>query len=797
MAFEVGDLLEHRVNPDLGPGRVEAREGRRIVLFFPRSGSRLTFNASDEALVKVTLAHGAPATLDPDGEPVVVARKLSPTRYRLSDGREVDAYRLWPREPPRGPRQRLARLDLDAAGHFVNRLDALVLDHEREAGGLGSFLGGRIQLFPHQLHVAQRAVASEPVRWLLADEVGLGKTVEACLILARLLRARRAERALVVAPGTLTVQWLSELWRKFHQVFVLLDAARRADVARELGRGMNPFEAHARIVISLEDLTDDPALAGKAAEAPLDVLVVDEAHRLERRRGHPGSPAYRAVAPLAARARHVLLLTATPLEADVHGFFRLLELLRPEAYASEEGFTAALAAGRPLPPCTSATRRADIGGIPPRVPQPVDLDRPLERPGLTGRDEEDARDPRVRWLAAAARRWTSRSEKALVFVHDRTTLAALKTRLEAATGRRVAIFHEDLAPDRRDLEVAEFRRPEGPTLLVSTECGGEGRNFEFCRRLVLFDLPRDPGEVEQRIGRLDRVTRRRPIEIVYFRPRGGFEAELVLLYEELGVLREPLGGLERTLGHIAQAIREGERTFARTGEALPRSELVRALREEVEARERAVFHHLHQSGYEAGQGPAILSRVPKDLDALHERFVVRACELLGLESVEKPGPRCHYFELGGNAIVDSLPGVPGGTRFLGTFDRAEAVVREELDYFASGHPLVEGLLLELEDGSRGRAALLELKGAPASGLGLFLVVAGERGPEAKAFDLEGRDRPEWARLTLEGRERLSGLTPDAWTRALPPKLDWASFAASVGDPRGPRVLAAAGLRLRP
>ena len=129
------------------------------------------------------------------------------------------------------------------------------------------------------------------MRWLLADEVGLGKTVEACLILNRLVRTGRAERCLVVAPETLTVQWLGELWRKYHQVFVLLDEPRLADVARDFGAGFNPFEAHARSVIALETLVARPELTQRAVEAGIDLLVVDEAHRLRRPPGHPGNPA--------------------------------------------------------------------------------------------------------------------------------------------------------------------------------------------------------------------------------------------------------------------------------------------------------------------------------------------------------------------------------------------------------------------------------------------------------------------------------------------------------------------------
>jgi ATP-dependent helicase HepA len=795
MAFIAGDLVRHRINFELGPGRVVVVEGRRLSVAF-RDGRQLLFAAGDDALEAVRLEPGMAARLEPD-ETVVIAASLADGSYRLKDGRRVERARLWPATHATLPLERLAAQDPDPPGHFVNRLDALVLERERQAAGLGSFLGGRIRLFPHQLHVAERAAAADPVRWLLADEVGLGKTIEACLILARLLRTGRAERALVIAPDTLTVQWLSELWKKFHQLFVLLDKARRADVARELGAAFNPFEAHPHIVVSLEDLVAEPALARKAAEAPLHLLVVDEAHRLERRLGHPGSPAYRAVAPLCAAARHVLLLSATPLEADVHGFFRLLELLRPEAYASEEAFLEALQEGRPLPPCTSATRRVDMGGIPPRVPRPVDLEAPLRRSGLSGKDDEDARDARVVWLAAAARRFAPGGEdegKALVFVHDRATLSSLKTRLEAATGRRVAVFHEALPADRRDLEVADFRRPEGPALLISTECGGEGRNFEFCRRLVLFDLPRDPADVEQRIGRLDRVTRQSPIEIVYFRPPGGFEAELLRLYEDIGILREPLGGLERTLGRIAAEIGKAEADFARDEKALPRARLAALIRSEVAARERAVYHHLHQGGYAAALGRELLARVPPLLDALHETFVLGAAQLLGFETTEKKGVRAHYVELGGESVVDSLPGVPGGTRYLGTFDRAEAVVREELEFFASGHPLVEGLLAELEDGPRGRVALLELPGTGESGVMLF-VLAGT-GPllHAEAVDaVTLRPHEDWARRVVEGRRSLRGVTAEEWRERGLPRVLAATVRALPSAPAEVRAAALVAL----
>jgi ATP-dependent helicase HepA len=798
----VGEALFHALNAELGAGRVERVDGRHVLVYFPKTQTRLTLAAADRALRPVRHAPGTRARLGDvaQGERVTISAVLPASdereapRYRLTDGREVAARELWPEAPPADPVARLSALAADGAFALRNRLEGLRVQRVRQARGLGSFLGGRIALFPHQLHVAERATAADPVRWLLADEVGLGKTIEACLILSRLLRTGRAERTLVVTPATLSVQWLGELWRKFHQVFVLLDERRRADVAREFGVGFNPFEAHRRAVIALEDLSSDPRLVNAVQAAGLDLLVVDEAHRLERRRGDAGSPAYRALRPLTQAARHVLLLSATPLEADTHGFFRLLELLRPEAYASEDDFLAALAAGRPLPPCTSATRRVDMGGIPPRQPEAVDI--AADAPGTDALPAA-----RSAWLAQESKRWAPGGDdegKALVFCHTRATLDALKTRLETATGRRVAIFHEELSPERCDLEVADFRRPEGPTLLLSTECGGEGRNFEFCRRLVLFDLPRDPAQVEQRIGRLDRVTRQRPIEIVYFRPQDGFEAELVRLYEDIGLFRQPLGGLERSLAHVERAIRKAELGY-RSGHVLPRAALVAEVHAAVQAREAAVYHHLHTDGYTRAHAVGLLERVPPTLDADMQRFVRGACQLLGFDTYDKPGRGTCYIEFGGEALIDHLPGVPGGSRFLGTFVREEAVLRDELDFFASGHALVEGLFQELEDGQRGRAALVALPDTGQKGAGVLVLarvepdaagdparraaaaalplVAGEEGGPYLliVLDLAGRARPDWARLLLARLDDLRRLRVEEWQELLDAQLepgDW-------------------------
>ena len=831
--WKVGDRLTHRHNPELGIGQVIAADARTVTVAFARAEAPLRLAATSSALQPLDLRPGRRVLVVSRNAEARIEAHLPDGRIRLADGAVADAADLWPLELEGALGERLAAGDFDSHTDFTARVDALHLAERREARGLGSFLGGRIRLFPHQLYAAERATAADPVRWLLADEVGLGKTVEACLILNRLVRTGRAERALIVAPDTLTVQWLGELWRKHHQVLVLLDEPRLADVARDFGPDFNPFDVHRHAVVAMETLVARPRLTEQAVAAGIDLLVVDEAHHLRRPPRQPGNAAWRAVAPITALGRHVLLLTATPLEDDAHGFFRLLQLLRPSELPEDVDFDARLARGEPLPPCTSSTRRRDIGGLPPRVPRAVDFPtdawaarRALEASvrlepaanaavrkrkadrvrralasgaalaSVLGTDEAprkraaeaaDAGDPRLAFLLAEAPGWKARGEKTLVFCAHRETLEMLRTALSQRAQLATAAFHEELSSARRDIEVAQFRRQEGASLLVSTECGGEGRNFEFCHRLVLYDLPWNPVVVEQRIGRLDRIGRGLPVEILYFRPPDGIGAEVVRLFEALGLFHEPLAGLEAELAGVVPALEaaadlpEG-RLAADQFEAL-----VSHARQAMTRIREAAYRELHRDPYRPDRALGILARVPDDLDALNQAVVTVACARLGFRVEPQRGRRRYSIEFGNTALVDSLPGVPGGSSFLGTFDREEAVADETLDFFAAGHPLVDAVLAHLEEAATGRVAALQLEAGTGRGLGLLAFYKDGPAFEVLAVDASGRSRPDWAEVA---RRRPPGARwrpqelPEGWADTVRAMVD------ALPDERRPVALAA-------
>src|SRR4029079_2756346 len=158
-------------------------------------------------------------------------------------------------------------------------------------------------------------------------------------------------------------------------------------------------------------------------------------------------------------------------------------------------------------------------------------------------------------------------------------------------------------------------------------------------------------------------------------------------------------------------------------------------------------------------GPAILARVPADLEALIELVVVNAASRLGFRVEQVRARHTYAIEFGSEALVDSLPGVPAGTSTVGTFDREYAVEDETIDFFSSGHPLVEGLLAHFEDDPRGRVARLELRLPGEGGRGIAAIY--KDGPQfaVRAFDSDGRLRPQWADAFRRRPLRASSMTP--------------------------------------
>jgi len=738
MRWQPGMKVVHRAQRGWGVGVVieVADEGRRLAVRFAGRDGVTVVAGRDPALVAV-----------PQETPIEEVRPSGPLEA-LASGRPggLSAFRL---------------------RTLVARLEA-----RRRADSLGALLSSRVHVLPHQVGAAGRILADRSPRFVLADEVGLGKTIEAGLVFAGMRQVGLAERVLVAVPEHLAFQWLAELFHKFNALFTLLTEERIA----ELG---GPEAALARsplAIVALEFLRAEPELVDAASDLPADLFIVDEAHHLA------DDELYAAVEPIARASFGLLLLTATPVRLDPREYFRLLGLVEPIPTATLEGFLARLSRHEAY---AEVARGLLADGPPPaalerlRALEPDDavlaelassealegaagrealLTHLADRYSLSGRlirnrrvkvgaftervlrREEVAPGGKVEAGALLCARLAAEGEKVLVFHADPAVLKSLQAAV-ARLGREALVYDDADSIEARDRLVARFRDPDGPMVLLSGESGGEGRNFQFAAHLVCLDLPPSPLTLEQRIGRLDRLGQHRPVEI-HLLPEPGEEAFLADLYEnEIGIFKEPVGGLDAVLASLpaelaalsekpqaarqafrlalAARVAEGRRAqhegydpiLDRRSASLPElTELVR----------RAT----HRLGEGTAPRPEEMQEALRALSASLEEELEDACvdvaHRVGVEvdTDQNVHPFEVAFTLGAQMRIEALPGMEipeeSVTR-LGSFWRETAVARDELEWFATGHKLVEALLGLVRDGEAGRTAALRSPAAPRRG----------------------------------------------------------------------------------
>src|SRR5256714_6452081 len=339
----------HRAQPGWGVGHVTAvsEDAPRLSAQFPGRGE-VILSSRDPQLVRFRFGPDSPVFLA-DGTPGRVLRPLPGGagdfhRYTVEAAGKKPQVRseadLRAAPPRPGPAEQLASGRWGAPEDFEVRAEAVRLDLERRADALGALMASRVYVKAHQVSVANHVLSAAQPRFVLADEVGLGKTIEAGLVLSALLHAGLVRRCLVVAPSHLTVQWLAELFHKFNLLFTLMDPDRARD-AREQAADPDapgsPWERHNLVVTSLEWLSRSPREAEEAARAGWDLAVFDEAHHLR------GARAYEVASAVARRTWGLLLLTATPLQLDPGEYHALLRLVDPAPPASEDELRTRLA----------------------------------------------------------------------------------------------------------------------------------------------------------------------------------------------------------------------------------------------------------------------------------------------------------------------------------------------------------------------------------------------------------------------------------------------------------------------
>jgi ATP-dependent helicase HepA len=790
--FVPGQRWISNTEADLGLGIVIECVNRRVEIGFPAVVEQRTYAIDNAPLSRVIYEPGE-VVQNHVGDSLTIIERMENRGcyiYRCEDeqGGEV----ILP-EPELNsavhfarPEQRMLVGQIDRHGLFKLRVRTLEHHHRLMSSPVYGLLGARVQLLPHQFHIACELSSREHPRALLADEVGLGKTIEAGLVLHQRLISGRASRVLVVVPDNLTHQWLVELLRRFNLRFTLLDEAR-CEALLDAEEGGNPFETAQLVLCPLSLLTQREARLTQALRASWDLLVVDEAHHLG------WSPAgashgYRCIEALSQAVPGVLLLTATPEQLGPEGHFARLRLLDPERYhdldtfmAESERFHHLSQMIAPLLDEEGADRlaadtrlqhevtewlgdkvlgewlalpleerqagldrlvaqlvdrhgtgrvlfrntRASVKGFPQRQLDAIPLEMPsvyedeavtaalsdvLHPEALLGADWVEV-DPRVEWLVDFLR--DHKREKALVICARADTAVALEEYLNLRQGLRTAAFHEGMSLINRDRAAAYFADTElGAQVLVCSEIGSEGRNFQFASHLVLFDLPLSPDLLEQRIGRLDRIGQRSDIDIH------------VPYYQDsaVGVL---LDWYDSGLEAFTRVCATGEALYHQFAdelhdcladplnvEALEQLiEDTRNARIELEDRLSAGRDRLLELGSCDVERATALTEAVEEAEARDElqAYAEKVFDRFGVDT-QPHGEDGLVLHMGEHMLCQ-LPGL-GDDGLTLTFDRERALSREDIEYMSWEHPLLAGTMELILAGEFGNNALCTLKLPP-------------------------------------------------------------------------------------
>lgn len=815
MTFTIGQRWISDTESDLGLGTVVAVDARTVTLMFAASEENRVYARNDAPVTRVVFSTGdivdcqqgwalqVEEVVEDNGVMTYIGTRedSGETGVKLREIMLSHQIRF------NKPQDKLFAGQIDRMDNFALRYHALLNQHQQQKSPLRGLCGMRAGLIPHQLYIAHEVGRRYAPRVLLADEVGLGKTIEAGMIIHQQVLTGRAERILIVVPETLQHQWLVEMMRRFNLHFSIFDQERCIEADSEAS---NPFETQQFVLCSLGFLKNHPQRFEQALAANWDLMVVDEAHHLEWSVEAP-SYEYQIVESLAQKTAGVLLLTATPEQLGRESHFARLRLLDPDRFYDYQSFVEEEQQYEPVADAVSAlmahqklsndekntitellseqdveplfrildsnvsdeekleardelianlmdrhgtgrvlfrNTRSAIQGFPQRnlalipMEMPKQYENSMKVAGMFGDlsankrlfpeeifqeyEGESSRwwqfDPRVDWLIEKVK--AKRSDKILVIAARAQTALQLEQALREREGIRATVFHEGMSIIERDKAAAYFAQEEGGAqVLICSEIGSEGRNFQFANQLVMFDLPINPDLLEQRIGRLDRIGQTRDVDIHVPYLEGGAQEVLARWFHQgLNAFEETCPTGRNVYDHFVDSLVSllEKPDEAQLEQLIEESaKLNHSLKAKLEqGRDRLL--EMHSNG---GEKSAQIAQSIADLDGDSNlvSFALSLFDTIGLNQDDK-GSQAIVVTPSEHMMVPSYPGLPYEGATI-TFDRETALSREDMHLISWEHPMIEGGmdLLMTEGVGTSAVSLLRNKALPVGTLLLELI----------------------------------------------------------------------------
>jgi len=751
--FTKGQRWISEMEPELGLGTLMDVKGRMLRVHFKTSECIRQYAVASAPLKRISFLPGDRIVLKNQAAMHVESvEEVGNLLYYHGAGITVCEDELSDTMVFTNPQQRLGAGLVDSSGLFELRYQAHLARYRYRKSDIMGFTGARVELIPHQFYIAGEVASRHMPRVMLADETGLGKTIEACLILNRLLMSEQIHRVLILLPHSLVHQWFVELHRRFNLTFRIVDEAHCASLEAE-DRSINPFLEDQLILCDMNYIVHNQKRAGQSIEAGWDMVIVDEAHHVDentpaysflksvstsgtaisgRATSTPGPSASTSgiAAVNSGRGTGLMLLTATPEQLGIERHFAHLKLLDPLRYSTLEDYTREseqyqkIAATidksvnkqkiRNLLDCYGPGRavfrntRSVIKGFPRRDGVLYPLDEGAEN--------------RIKWLVDLLKSFPN--EKFLLICHAASTTVEIAEALKRRITLQVALFHENMTLIQRDRNAAWFSEKNGARLMLCSEIGSEGRNFQFARHLVMFDLPLNPELLEQRIGRLDRIGQTEDIVIHLPHARGTVQEILVRWYNSgTSIFQKNISGIHYIHRAFEKKLHE---LFQRCikEKKIPHQDLETLIRETqifsanlTETLARGKDRLLELNSFRIDPAQKLIREIENvDNDLTFDEFVLKLFDYFRIEA-EDTGKRSHKLHFSDPDNIDiPLPAMKNNGMHI-TFDRKTAVTRDDMEFLSWDNPMVSGsmdLLLGSEQGNSSVAAI--------SGTGTFAIL---------------------------------------------------------------------------
>jgi ATP-dependent helicase HepA len=743
--FTVGQRFLSETEPELGLGMISAVESKTLKILFLASQSERVYSSKGAPIKRVVFAAGDDISLR-SGEKINVF-SVEKTEEGLlfyvdENGNKFDERELSDALSFNKPQDRLFTGSIDSAGLFELRQKTLHYKHKISTSPVKGFLGGRMNLIPHQFYVSQKICTRPIPRMLLADEVGLGKTIEAGLALHQLILTEKVKRALILVPDSLVYQWFIEMLRKFNLTFTTFNQETH------LEPNTNPFTANDFVIVNIGLLKGAEIARKFMSEATWDMTIVDEAHQLKWTEENP-SVEYKIVERIAKTTKGLLLLTATPEQLGMEGHFARLKLLDPDRFFDYKKFLNETTHYETV----AKEARAFIGKNDPESQKKLNELQDLHGPGrlffrntrntmskhfsffpkrilhsyplesektkfLSLEDEETigpSFDLKLDWLADFITR--HQHEKTLLITKSKTKVLCLEKLLkERFPGLQLGTFHSGLSFLARDRQAAYFAEKEGAQILLCTEIGSEGRNFEFAQNLILFDLPLYPDLLEQRIGRLDRIGQKRDIQIHVPYVLSSYEDVLFHWYNE---------GFNAFVHSAKGASVVHQQLYSLLTEYLNKPDMCLKDPKVLSDFLKTTRHDFDKIQHKLEEGRDVLvelnsfneaeamkivneiSRYDSSSDLIN--YMNDVFQELGVD-IEDLDDNVFFIKPSDNMYIPYFPGLNSeGNRI--TYDRQMALSREDVEFLTWDHPMVVGIMELILSQSLGNISVMTRKKA--------------------------------------------------------------------------------------